>query len=104
MTPKNTWSVEMSKEAEIGLRRDFKSGRISSLDIKVIKRWIADIEDHGLEFAQTKADWRDHSLTGEWSGHRAVSFSFSGRVIYRIENEKVIVWVVRVTANHDYRK
>ncbi len=40
-----------------------------------MKKWIADIEDMGLEFTQHKADWRDHELDGEWKGHRAISFS-----------------------------
>ena len=101
---KKKWSVEMTKEAEKRLRTDFNSGQITDIDIKVIKRWIADIEDQGLEFTQHKADWRDHQLVGEWKGHRSISFSFSGRVIYKAENEKVIVRVVRVTASHDYKK
>jgi len=101
---KKKWSVEMTKEAEAQLRADFKAGLIKALDIKVIKRWIADVEDQGLDFAQHKADWRDHQLTGEWKGHRSISFSYSGRVIYKVENEKIIVRVVRVTASHDYKK
>jgi len=101
---KKSWSVEMSKEGERALRLDFRSGKITTDDIKVIKRWIADVEEQGLEFAQHKTDWRDHQLAGEWRGHRAISFSYAGRVIYRVENEKIIVRVVRVTADHDYKK
>jgi addiction module RelE/StbE family toxin len=98
------WSVEMTDEAEATLRADFEYGRIISEDIKVIKRWIADVEEQGLEYAQRSKDWRDHELEGEWKGHNAISFSHMGRVIYRVENEKVIVRVVRVTADHDYKK
>ena len=101
---KKSWSVEMTKEAEKELRSDFESGRVTADDVKVIKRWIADVEDQGLEYAQHKSDWRDHELEGEWKNHRAISFSYTGRVIYRVENEKVIVRVVRVTADHDYKK
>jgi hypothetical protein len=72
---KKSWSVEMTKEAEKALRLDFRSGKITSDDIKVIKRWIADVEEQGLAFAQHKADWRDHQLVREWRGHRAISFS-----------------------------
>lgn len=98
------WVVELTSDAEKRLRVDFKSGVISQTDLKVIKRWIADIEDMGLEFTQHKADWRDHELDGEWKGHRAISFSYSGRVIYRFEKGRVVVQVVRVTADHDYKK
>jgi hypothetical protein len=52
------WVVELTSDAERRLRVDFKSGVISQTDVKVIKRWIADIEDMGLEFTQHKADWR----------------------------------------------
>jgi mRNA-degrading endonuclease YafQ of YafQ-DinJ toxin-antitoxin module len=61
------------------------------------------VEEQGLDFTQHKPDWRDHDLAGEWKGHRAISFSYTGRII-RVENEKIIVRVVRVTADHDYRK
>ncbi|OFZ20365.1 MAG: hypothetical protein A2Z20_12660 [Bdellovibrionales bacterium RBG_16_40_8] len=98
------WGVELTAEAEKKLRVDFKSGVINPDDIKIIKRWIADVEELGIEFAQHKPDWRDHELDGQWKGHRAISFSFSGRVIYRIEDEKIVVRVVRVTADHDYKK
>lgn len=101
---KKKWTVEMTKEAEKKLRTDFKSLQITAIDIKVIKRWVADVEDQGLEFTQHKAEWRDHQLVGEWKGYRAISFSFSGRVIYKVENEKVIVRVVRVTASRDYKR
>lgn len=101
---KKTWSVEMTKEAEKSLRLDFKNGKITSADIKVIKRWIADVEGQGLEYSQNKPDWRDHQLKGNWKAHRAISFSYTGRLIYRVENEKVVVRVVRVTADHDYKK
>src|SRR5437773_1252032 len=98
------WSVEMTKEAEATLRLDFTAGKITPEDVKVIKRWIADVEEQGLEYAQNRSDWRDHDLEGEWKGHRAISFSIKGRVIYQVENEKVVVRVVRVTVDHNYKK
>lgn len=98
------WTVEMTVDAEVKLRQDFNSGKIESSDIKVIKRWISDIEENGLEVTQSKPDWRDHELDGVWKNHRAISFSYSGRLIYRIENERVVVKVVRVTADHDYKE
>lgn len=104
MRKRKQWSVQMTKEAEESLRIDFKAGRISVDDVKIIKRWIADVEDQGLEFAQHKPDWRDHQLYGEWKGHRVISFSYSGRVIYRVDHEKIVVLVIRVTARHDYKK
>ena len=53
MTQKK-WLVEMTKQAEGELRSDFKTGKITVVDIKVIKRWIADVEEQGLDFANTR--------------------------------------------------
>ncbi len=94
----------MSAEAEGELRSNFELGLITRDDIKIIKRWIVDVEEQGLNYAQSRSDWRDHELDGRWKNHRAISFSYMGRVIYRVENEKVIVMVVRITADHDYKK
>lgn len=96
------WKVEMTKGSEAQLIMDFRSGIISAEDIKVIKRWGHEVESEGLEWAQSNITWRDHELNGKWKNHRAISFSYSGRVIYRVENEKIIVRVVRVTSDHDY--
>ncbi|MGB4971163.1 MAG: type II toxin-antitoxin system mRNA interferase toxin, RelE/StbE family [Cyclobacteriaceae bacterium] len=101
---KKKWVVELTSAAEKQLREDFKSGFITQSDIKVIKRWIADIEEMGLEYSQLKSDWRDHELDGKWKGYRAVSFSYSGRVIYQLLKGRVVVQVVRVTADHNYKK
>ena len=98
------WVVELTPDAEKQLRADFDCGLIDQTDVKLIRRWIADIEEMGLEFTQHKIDWRDHELDGKWKGHRAISFSYSGRVIYRVENDQVVVKVVRVTASHDYER
>jgi addiction module RelE/StbE family toxin len=96
------WQVQMTDESETQLVKDFKSGVLSKDDIQVLKAWISEVETKGLIYAQNNKTWRDHELDGKWKGHRAISFSFSGRVIYRIEEQKVIVRVVRVTANHEY--
>lgn len=95
--------VEMTTESELQLKADFRLGKISSDDIKVIKRWVFEVESEGIEHAQKNVTWRDHELSGKWKNHRAISFSFSGRVIYKIEDDKIIIRVVRVTAQHDYK-
>ncbi len=96
------WKVEMTAEAESQLVEDFKKKRVSVEDIKVIKRWVSEVESEGLERAQTNITWRDHELSGKWKNYRAISFSYSGRVIYKVEKEIIIVKVVRVTTDHNY--
>ena len=72
------WAVQMTTESENQLKADFKAGVVSALDVKVIKRWVAEVESEGIEHAQENATWRDHELIGKWLNHRAISFSFSG--------------------------
>ncbi len=96
------WRVEMTDESEAELRLRLKSEEIDADDIAVLKKWITEVETQGIESAQLNRTWRDHELEGKWKGHRAISFSYKGRVIYRLENEIVVVRVVRVTTQHDY--
>jgi mRNA-degrading endonuclease YafQ of YafQ-DinJ toxin-antitoxin module len=47
--------------------------------------------------------FKDHSLSGEWDGHRASRLDYKFRVIYRPDFETIQVDVIDVTA-HDYRR
>lgn len=97
-----SWKVEMTHESELQLIQDFNDGLITKEDVSILKKWIRDVEENGLEAAQTNRTWRDHALYDKWSGHRAISFSYAGRAIYRVEKAKVIVRVVKITHEHDY--
>jgi len=55
---------------------------------------------HGLRLIK---GFRDESLKGRWKGHRSSRLNQQYRVLYRVENERILVEVVNVTA-HDYRK
>ncbi len=96
------WRVEMTPESESKLISDFRSGDISKLDVIIIKQWVAEMEDKGLEPTQRNANWRDHRLYGRWFGQRAISFSYEGRLIYRVEKISRVILVVHVTHNHNY--
>jgi len=45
----------------------------------------------------------DEALAGQWKGFRSSRLSGQWRVIYRVTNNEVAVYVVRVSA-HDYRR
>ncbi len=47
--------------------------------------------------------FRDEALRGEWGGHRSSRLNRQYRVIYRIDEARVEVLVIDVTA-HDYRR
>ncbi|MCP4674021.1 MAG: type II toxin-antitoxin system mRNA interferase toxin, RelE/StbE family [Deltaproteobacteria bacterium] len=47
--------------------------------------------------------FRDEALRGKWKGHRSSRLNKQYRVIYTIENDKVLVKVMSVSP-HDYRR
>ncbi|TDJ17532.1 MAG: type II toxin-antitoxin system mRNA interferase toxin, RelE/StbE family [Gammaproteobacteria bacterium] len=85
-------------------RRTWK--KLDRLPLDILKRyekWKDIVRLSGpLGLRQIKG-FNDEALRGEWRGHRSSRISLQYRVIYRIEQEKVLVEVVSVTA-HDYRK
>jgi len=98
------WIVKIASKAENELVVAIKNKEITADDQEVIKTWIEEIQEEGIESIKDSKFWNDHALDGRWTGHRSSSFSNLGRIIYRIEDKKVIVEVVRITADHDYSK
>ena len=47
--------------------------------------------------------FNDEPLRGEWKGHRSSRLGEQYRVIYKVENERLLVMVIDLTA-HDYRR
>lgn len=99
-----SWRVELSDEAQELLKKIIRSGELSKEDIRVLRIWTEQMARYGPEFIRSTNDWRDHDLEKEWKGYRASSFSFSGRIIYRVFEEKILVEVVRITPDHDYSR
>lgn len=97
------WKVMMGVKAEAELTLLLKKRIITKADIKVLLKWVSDMEEFGPEFISTSSEWHDHELEREWVGFRSSAFSNSGRIIYKIIEDQVIVQVVRVTAHHDYK-
>ncbi len=47
--------------------------------------------------------FHDERLQGEWEGHRSSRLNAQYRVIYTVEEQRVLVVIMDVTA-HDYRR
>ena len=95
------WKVSITDEAA----KVFGSSLLSTDDRIVIQQWAELVRDHGPDaLAKRPGMWADHPLYGEWRGHRASSFSNSGRIIYKVQDQVVTVSVVRITTEHDYRR
>jgi mRNA-degrading endonuclease YafQ of YafQ-DinJ toxin-antitoxin module len=93
-------------ECEKKFKEDFKRGKFSTDDGRVLKAWAMEMEEFGPEYIENSPQWRDHPLEREWKGYRASCFSLEGRIIYRIlnENEIEICEIERITPDHDYKK
>ena len=101
-TKPRIWKVVIEdKAAEI-----FQADLLTCDDLEIIKLWRRTIVEGGGPDALLREPgrWADHPLHGEWEGHRASSFGYRGRIIYRIENQVITVIVVRITPEHDYKK
>ncbi len=95
------WQVKIEDEAA----EVFESGDLTDNDKMIIQTWAQIVAEHGPDELQKKPSvWADHALYGEWQGYRASSFSHKGRIIYKVKDKIVTVIVVRITADHDYKK
>lgn len=57
----------------------------------------------GPEYIKNCGYWNDHILKGERSGERSSSYSKSGRIIYKLVKNKVVIKVLKITPDHDYK-
>ncbi|MBC7429844.1 MAG: hypothetical protein H7336_14615 [Bacteriovorax sp.] len=98
------WKVKMEYKAEAELTQLLKYKIITLSDIKVLLQWVSEMEEFGPEYIAQSNEWYDHELEREWYGPRSSAFSNTGRIIYKILNDEIIVQVARVTTDHNYRK
>jgi len=63
--------------------------------------WKDIVSISGPDGLREIAGFRDEALRGEWKGHRSSCLNIQYRVIYKVENDLVLVQVV---SPHDYRR
>ena len=91
------WEVYEHKRVDRQLRR---------LPIDVLKRyekWKDIVTMSGPQGLRLIKGFHDEALFGQWKGHRSSRLGRQFRVFYRVESERILVQVVKITA-HDYRK
>lgn len=98
------WKVVLTEFAEAGMQTLRKKKVLSDGDVKVLIRWMDEMEQFGPAHIASSLEWHDHELGREWVGFRSSAFSAKGRIIYRIDGKKVTVLVYRVTVDHNYKK
>ena len=84
-------------------RVDRQLKRLPTDVLKRYEKWKDIVSISGPQGLRLIRGFRDEALFGKWEGHRSSRLNRQFRVIYRIENDRVLVEVVNVTA-HDYRR
>jgi addiction module RelE/StbE family toxin len=80
--------------------------QLNSLQIDILKRyekWKDVVTISGPSGLKLIKGFNDEPLQGEWKGYRSSRLNFQYRVIYKIDNDQLFVYVVNVTP-HDYRR
>jgi addiction module RelE/StbE family toxin len=81
------------------------SKRLDRFSVEILKRyekWKDVVKISGPSGLRLIKGFHDEALKGKWRGHRSSRLGQQYRVIYKIEERKVLVLVVDITA-HDYR-
>ena len=63
--------------------------------------WKRIVEIEGPEGLKAVRGFHDEALKGEWKGYRSSRLSGQWRVIYSVEHEECVVYVVEINP-HDY--
>ncbi len=82
------------------------SKTLSGIPVQVLKRyekWKDIVRVSGPQGLRAIKGFHDEALRGDWKGHRSSRLGQQYRVIYQVEAQEVLVYVMDVTA-HDYRR
>jgi addiction module RelE/StbE family toxin len=82
------------------------SKQLEELPIDLLKKyekWKAIVSFSGPDGLKLIKGFHDEALQGKWRGHRSSRLNLQYRIIYKVERERILVQVLRVTP-HDYRR
>ncbi len=80
--------------------------QLSTLQVDILKRyekWKDIVTISGPGGLKMIKGFNDEPLQGDWKGYRSSRLNLQYRVIYKIDNDQLYVYVVKVTP-HDYRR
>jgi mRNA-degrading endonuclease YafQ of YafQ-DinJ toxin-antitoxin module len=101
-----TWKVVITKKCEKEYLKLLEQGSIIDAQNDIIMDIIEVMEEYGPEIFNdyVSHDIKDHDLKSDkkWLKHKSCSFSKSGRLIYRYNEGKIEIAIVRITPEHDY--
>mgnify|MGYP000258702138 CR=1 FL=1 len=79
-----------------------KIQKIPSEILKRYEKWKDIVKISGPQGLRLIRGFDDESLSGKWEGYRSSRLNIQYRVIYQIDQDRILVKVMRVTP-HDYR-
>ena len=65
--------------------------------------WLGIVQISGPQGLRAIKGFHDEALMGKWEGYRSSRLNIHYRLIYQVEDRKLSVYVIDVTA-HDYRR
>ena len=80
-----------------------KLPRIPTEVQKRYEKWKDIVAISGPDGLRLIKGFHDESSRGEWQGHRSSRLGLKYRLVYMIEDKKLYVQVIDITA-HDYRR
>ena len=83
------------------------SKQLDRLPIELLKRyekWKDIVRISGPAGLRLIKGFHDEGLQGEWEGHRSSRLNAQYRVIYKVEEQRILVLVMDVTAHDDRRQ
>jgi len=71
--------------------------------LKKYEKWKDIVSLSGPQGLRKLKGLHDEALSGEWKGYRSSRLNLQYRIIYKVENEQILIQVVKITP-HDYRR
>jgi mRNA-degrading endonuclease YafQ of YafQ-DinJ toxin-antitoxin module len=96
------YQIVITSKCSQELARYKKERRISQEELVVLRTWINEMKLMGPDYVRKCGYWNDHALRGKRAGQRSSSFSDSGRIIYKIGKNKIVIKIVKITPDHNY--
>jgi mRNA-degrading endonuclease YafQ of YafQ-DinJ toxin-antitoxin module len=100
-------NVEINESIQKQLDKDIRDGLFEGEVRDLIAFWIMEIKEIGYEEyikSPLANAFNDHALRAKRQGQRAIHLNpKGGRLIYRYFKNKIIVKVIKITPDHDYK-
>ena len=92
------WTIEEHRRVDKQL-----SGSVPIEILKRYEKWKDIARLSGPAGLRAIKGFHDEALSGQWKGFRSSAYSYSGRIIYQVLETKIIVKVVQITPDHNYK-